>query len=234
MKAVETAKSVIRYACRTLRVTPMHVVLRRLRRYGVRPETLSALEVFGCDGEHHTRELASVVAKLEIWEFGSQWEPILKRRFPRAKIRITDSYAEMETTPHRYDLVVIDNSESGFPNHYEHFDLFPSIFRALANPAVIIVNLMPRAELGDQARLEHRRAFYKTAHPTNIPLDDMARTYRGHAAQHGWTVPWIFYQWRLRFSLWSPPLYYAVMRLERAPARGPEPGIPTNGKEADF
>ena len=75
MKTEDKLKAVARYSYRTSRLTPMHKVFKRLEQYGVDPRTLDALEVFGCDGEHHTRDIASVVATLEIWKSGLDMNP---------------------------------------------------------------------------------------------------------------------------------------------------------------
>jgi hypothetical protein len=214
MKMGDKLKAVARYLFRTSRLTPMYKVFRRLARYGVDPRTLDALEMFGCDGEHHTRDIAAVVATLEIWEIGPQYEPILRKRFPKADIKITDSYVEIKRTAKQYNLVVVDNNDVAH-NHYEHFDLFPSIFRILTEPAILILNVTPKLKVHPAELLRQRKSFYKAADPTDITFDEMANVYRTLVAQSGWAVEWMFFERRWTFSVRLDPLYYAVLKLKR-------------------
>ncbi len=212
---VDKLKPVVRYLARTLRLTPMHRILRRFKWYGINPKTLIALELFGCDGEHHSRDIVSVVAKLEIWEFGPQYESILKQRFPKSEIKITDSYVEIERTPRKYDMVVADNSFSVSSNHYEHFDMFPAIFRVLNDPATIILNIFPKSQLKDSEWLRQRQVFYKAANPAHVTFDEIENTYRNLAEENGWIMEQIFFERRWSFNLSSPPFYYGVLKLRR-------------------
>ena len=142
MQVVDKVKGLVRFTFRSLRMTAIHKVFRRLKRSGVNPELLDTLEVFGCDGEHHTRDVASIVAHLEIWEFSSKYEPILKSRFPKAEIKITDSYVEIQRTTKKHNLVLVDNSEVAH-GQYEHFDLFPAVLQVLAEPAILVLHVSP-------------------------------------------------------------------------------------------
>lgn len=211
---IDKLKPGVRYLLRTLRLTPMHRVLRRLKWYGINPKTLNALEVFGCDGEHLTRDIASVVAKLEIWEFGPEYEAILKRRFPKSEIKITDSYVEIERTPRKYGLVVVDNHVGVISNHYEHFDMFPAIFRVLNDPAIIILNVLSKIQQKDSEWLTQRQLFYKAANPARITFDEIENTYRNLAKENGWTVEQIFFERRWSFDLSDPLCYYGALKLK--------------------
>lgn len=85
-----------------LRLSPMHNLFRRLNSHGVDPKTFNALEVFGSNGQNHTKDIDSVVARLEIWEIRPETEPVLKQRFPQSEIKITDSYAEIKKVSKKY------------------------------------------------------------------------------------------------------------------------------------
>ncbi|HSL47027.1 MAG TPA: hypothetical protein VK897_26555 [Anaerolineales bacterium] len=190
----------------------MHRTLRHLQQFELNPKTFSALEVFGGAGQNHTPDIADVVDTLEIWERRPEMEPILRKRFPDSTIKITDSYEEMSRTPRRYDLVVVDNFKKAL-HHYEHFDLFPAVFRVLNNPAVIILNVIPKVKDRDPERLRQRQAFYNCSSPANIPPDQMLNTYRRLAAQNGWVMEDSFFTRRWTFSLTGDTFYYATLIL---------------------
>lgn len=214
MKVANMLRAGAKSLRRTLRLSPMHKVFRRLSRYGVDPRTFNALEVFGGGGQSHTKDIASVVPRLEIWEILPQMESVLKRTFPQSEIKITDSYVEIQRVPKKYDLVVVDNSSTAF-DHYEHFDLFPIIFRVLNDSAVVILNVIPRVRTKHPERLKRRQAFYSATDPTNISFREMADTYRIVAEQNGWTMEQFFCERRWILSLGQDTAYYGVLKLKR-------------------
>jgi hypothetical protein len=212
MKAVDLLRVTLKTSRRKLKLSPMYKILRRFKQQGLDPKTLNALEVFGSDGQNHTKDIASVVAGLEIWEIESKHETILRRDFPQAEIKITDSYAEIKQTPQKYGLVIVDNTSVAF-SHYEHFDLFPDVFRVLTNPAMLILNVMPKVLQNNPDRLRQRQLFYNAADPKNISLAEIEQTYRTLAAQYGWLVDWIFFERRWTFYQRKDIVYYAVLKL---------------------
>jgi hypothetical protein len=196
---------------RVLKLSPMFTVFIRLKQRGVRVSTLDALEVFGGVGESHTRDIYSSVASLTIWEIRPEFESILNQRFPKSEIKITNSYLEIMRTTATYNLVVVDNA-SRHGVHYEHFDLFPNIFRILNNPAIMILNVIPKVLLTREMnaqRLRERKRFYNTDDPANISFEEFETTYLALAAQNGWKVEWFFYCRR-----WPSNVYYAVLSLK--------------------
>lgn len=211
-KLADTLKIPAKNLRRMLRISPIYQILRCLHRYGFNPKTFSAPEVFGGTGQNHTRDIASVVQKLDIWELRSEAEAILKRKFPKSVVKITDSYQEITRTPNRYDLVVVDNFKKAL-NHYEHFDLFPAIFRVLNDSAVIILNITPKVRTFDPERMQQRQIFYNTISPSNISFDQMRDCYRLLALQNGWTVDHFFTIRRWTFSLSKDKVYYAALVL---------------------
>jgi hypothetical protein len=207
---------------RRLRLSPTYRVFRRLRRCGVQPEQLHALELFGCDGKNHTIDIASLVGSLEIWDIEPGVEAELKRLFPQAQVKITDSYREIHHTPNTYDLVVVDNVPDVAFNHFEHFDLFPSIFRVLNDPAILLINVIPNMIKGQRhpqaaERLRERQRFYQAADPAQLSFSEIEQTYRRWAEQSGWQVEQLFFERRWTFPSELDVVYYAVLKLSRQP-----------------
>jgi hypothetical protein len=137
---------------RALRLSLMHFVFRRLRRLGLRPEIFQTLETFGGTGVNHTPDIYATVAQLDIWDVNPGRRPMLQQKFPRANITIGDSYVAVRQVAKRYDLVVLDAGER-MGDRYEHFEMFPYIFRALKPRAVLILNETPRINDPDPERL---------------------------------------------------------------------------------
>ena len=208
-------KSLVRYVSRTTKITPICQIFRQLQRDGFVSETMHVLELFGCDGEHHTRDIAAAVGQLTIWEYGTQYEPILKRRFPHAAIQITDSYQELKRTVEKFDVVIADNHIGEVGGHYEHFDIFPAVFDVLADHAVIIVNVVPAVNSADSDWLARRKAFYSAENATAVTFAEMSCTYGQLASSNGWRPERIFYKRRWRFNFSESPFYYCVIQLQR-------------------
>ena len=96
-----------------LGLLPIQRILAEGSRRGASVEQFRALEVFGCTGERLTKHYAPLVRSVEVWEINPSLEPALRRNVPTATVRITDSFAEIKTTPSRFDLVVVDNPVGG-------------------------------------------------------------------------------------------------------------------------
>lgn len=204
-----------KYVRRIMKLSPMHQMLRCLKKYDVTPAKLSSLEVFGCIGNVHTMDLASIVNDLEIWEINPEYEVHLKRRFPKSEIKITDSYEEIKRCSKKFDLVVVDNP-SVAKDHYEHFDLFPHIFEILNNVAIIILIVMPKISLySSDEWLKKRRSFYNSTSQNNIYLNEMEKKYINLAEQNGWHVNKLFFLSRSFFSKRKNTIYYAFMLLSK-------------------
>jgi hypothetical protein len=211
---------------RTLGFSPMQKVLRELRRRGVVLSQLRVLEVFGEDGSKHVQDYARLVRSVEIWEIDPQMEQPLKRNVPGATVRIVDSYEQMKKTDSRFDLIAIDNFPEAISfGRWEHFDLFPDIFRICSNSAILVSNVMPKYDdehrryFGEvfnrddvPAHIAARRAFYRTENGENIDRDQMMGVYRAMAEASGFEVEWHFFQPRRYID-------YLVFKVRRrAPA----------------
>jgi hypothetical protein len=205
---------------RGLNLSPMQKVLKQLRRRNVSLKRLHVLDVFGGDGKLQTRDYASQVGSLEVWEIEPECEASLRQNLPRAEIKITDSYQEIKNTTKKYDLIVIDNSPACANNaHYEHFDLFPDIFRLANDTSIIILNSIPQTDRLAKARypdifnpehLASREGFYQTNRPENIPLTRMVERYTQLCRENGFAVEWYFPQRRGHTCV-----YYLVLKIVR-------------------
>jgi len=190
-----------RLAKRVLRgPTAMERVLQELSNHGVCVAKLRALEVFAGEGTIQTVEYAAQVGDLELWEIRPQCEAALRRNFPKANVKITDSFQEITTTANRYDLIVVDNPMSVYAGEYcEHFQLFPSIFRICAGNAALVLAVIPRLSkrfharypyLFSQKHLAGRSNFYGTEHPEDVSIEKMLNTYQRLAEQSGMNIDW--------------------------------------------
>jgi len=201
MNPLSKAKCLARDLRRTLGFSPMQAVLRKLRVHGVPVSAVDALEVFGCDGNGHVKDYANQVASLEVWDISPGHEPLLRRNFPAATVRICDSYRELQSALRRYGLIVIDNSPVYRP-HIEHFDLFGSVLNAAADKLVLVVNIIP--EVNDAVRrrypvmaepdvIARRSSFYSVPDGASVSLERIVETYesllkeKGFVSQH-WFV----------------------------------------------
>lgn len=179
---------------RLLQITPTQQIFKDIEKKGVVLKGMKALEVFGGTGEVHTRDYASKVGSLEVWEIDLERENLLRKNLPQAKIKITDSFEEIKRTPNKYDIVVIDNYASFCGNYCEHFDLFPAVFRILEDSAIIILNVTPNvyesAKERYQDHLKRRKSFYKTERPENISFDEMIQIYDRLIQENGYHLRW--------------------------------------------
>jgi len=169
---------------------PIQLVLRDMAERGIKVRELVALEVFGGEGRLYTQDLAEAVASIEAWEIDPTRCKRLAQRIPSAKVRVTDSIKEMNTCDRQFSLVSADNSPSNFgreKEYCEHFDIFPDIFRLLMDPAVLILDVIPKAGpvakrfrpgLFNDRQLARRRKFYGTETPENISIEEYEQTRR--------------------------------------------------------
>ena len=194
-------RNVLRPVRRSLGLSPMQKVLRRLRARGINLRSLRALELFGGSGAYHTVDYADKVGGLEVWEIDPQLESSLRANLPNATIRIVDCYTELGRTPDRFDFVIVDNPMSTYGGHCEHFDLFPDIFRVVSAQAVLILDVIPLVPpvalkrfpyLFNEEQRQRRSEFYKTTVPDNLSSETIVSAYRQRAELAGFEVEWSF------------------------------------------
>lgn len=171
-------------------ITPFQRVFRELERRGVALARCRALDVFAGDGSLHTVDWAPRVGSVELWERNSTCRAPLQHRFPEAEIRIVDSFTEVHRRDATFDLIVVDDGKPPGSWAGEHFALFPHLFRLLASPGVLVVNVVPRMRVVMPENLALRGVFYGTDHPEQISLAEMARTYETRAAASDLRMVW--------------------------------------------
>ncbi len=193
-------RSAARNVRRMLGLSPMQSVMREFQGRGVRLGDLRALECFAFDGHMHTVDYAPSVRALEVWEINKGHEAALRRTFPTAVVRITDTYRQVEESTDRFSLIVVDNSPV-HGAHIEHFDLFPNIFRLAADTCYMVLDTIP--ELNDSVRIAYpemfrestlgaRKAFYGVDDPERVTAGRMEEVYVTMARRAGFSVSWSF------------------------------------------
>lgn len=202
---------------RALRLSPMHLILKQLRQQGFRPEAFQTLEAFGGTGVSHTPDIYGTVAELDIWDVSPARQSLLRQKFPRAKTMVVDSYLAMQQVAKTYDLVVLDSGER-MGGRYEHFEMFPYVYRALKPRAVLILNETPVIKDTDPERLRQRREFYQVNDAANVSWDQVRDTYRRLSAQNSYQLEHIFFERRWVFALTDDPMYYCIMLLRALPS----------------
>lgn len=169
-----------------------------------------------------TRDYAPFVNSLEAWEIEPSYERTLRKNLPEAIVRMVDSYEQLAVTESQFGLVVADTWTEMFGGHCEHFELFPKVFRALDDSAILILNIMPVWKVGQykNEHLRRRRDFYQREDVANIPIDSMVGVYEKLAKQNGFGIKWWFitdrylmYRLRRRGKKWR--LCYLVLELEK-------------------
>jgi hypothetical protein len=214
--------------------SPIERVLEKIEKRDVHLKTLDALEVFGRDGKWQATCYGPLVNSLEIWEIQEKYREALKTNLPGAEVKITDSFQEIRRTTKKYSLVVIDNSMGTYlddpipggvvTTYCEHFELFPDVFQVLKDSAILIVNVIPWAnvasrekypDLFNKTQLERRAQFYNTTSPDDISLEKLEETYQQLAKQNGFNLDWSFSEQRGGTGI----VYYLVLKISRQPAR---------------
>jgi hypothetical protein len=196
---------------------PIQMILRELRKRSINPGDLDALEVFGYTGEYHTKFYAPYVRSLDVWEIDKNCEVQLRLNLPTANIKITNSFEEIKTSKKKYNLIVVDNPNSMYEGHCEHFDLFPDIFSITENQAILIIDVIPEVTSKDirnfpglfsEKHLMVRKEFYKTANPAHLSCEEIVHTYKSLCEASGYNLDWCFFQKRTS-------VYYLVCRILR-------------------
>jgi hypothetical protein len=122
---------------RARKSTPILEVFERIRVRApfVRPKVI---ELFCGNGKGPAREYAPLCESLEGWEISNESAIDFKQNIPSATVKVCDIYAAISNYDgDRFDVVIVDNSFLKAPM-FEHFDLFPDIYR-LMNPTCFVV-----------------------------------------------------------------------------------------------
>ena len=203
---------------RGIGLSPTQKVFREIRRRGVDTRRLAALEVFAGTGFTHTIDYARLVGSLELWELSRERERALRTHFPRAIVRITDTFEEVRRTKKKFGLIVVDNTVTTYGDGYvEHFDLFPDLFRIADDACIMLLNVcpkLPERQRTDPRRIARRAEFYETATPHDISWDRIVGAYARLMVRHGFALDWQF----ARPRAYRESICYLAMRIVRSAA----------------
>jgi len=95
------------------------------------------LELF-CGTGDNANEYGAMCESIEAWDNNESKARSFKERVSQATVRVCNVFEVLTGyKEHRFDVVIIDNSVLTSPR-YEHFDLFPGIYR-LMNPTCFVV-----------------------------------------------------------------------------------------------
>ena len=195
---------------------PMREIVRRLEaEFALSLSEVVALELFAREGDWQTVSYAPYVKTLEAWEINPQFYEGLKRNLPNAKIKITDTWKEIRTTPQKYDFIVADTPQGIYGEngeHCNHFGLLPDIFRIANDGCVIVlnVNVEPYNFREDSGWWKRRKEYYKTEHPERLNLTEVVQHYEGICRENDVRLEWSFFQQR-----YVDFLCYFVMRIQK-------------------
>src|SRR5262249_38675814 len=140
----------------------------------------------------------------------------------------------MQTTTKQFDFVVLDTPLQPFGGHYEHFELFPALFRVLSNSAIIVLNIVPeidRKALDDypgvfsDSHLRKRAEFYRTTEPEKLSVQEMVDVYERVLRQAGFALNWFFLKERTILS-------FLVLKVTRNLAAPEAPCTPSPARSS--
>lgn len=185
----------------------------------VRPR---ALELFCGPGASQAKEYAPLCEYFEGWEIMEDRAAEFKRNFPQATVKVCDVYKEIaEYRGEKFNVIMVDNSLLTAPR-FEHFGIFPDIYRLMAPVCFVILTVCPDpfsyAEPRKEALVKAfgnkvndfmldwdkaRDAFYqltamdsknlpKPPPVSSVKLDSMEGIYREKFEAAGFNVPYVF------------------------------------------
>lgn len=217
---IKKIKSAFWETRRSLKMIPIIKEMEEIKKRGVPLDRMRALEMFGGYGNQITKDYEPYFKELEIWEIDPGCEPSLRKNFPKAKIKIGDSYAMLKESDSKVDFVIADTALSDNPN--EHFKLFPDLFRVLNNSAIVILNTVPEihSKALSKVQSDNRKSFYKTDNPLNIPMEKMIEKYTELCSDNSFRIKWWFindryFLYGLRKSSIKRRLVHLIMFLEK-------------------
>lgn len=103
---------------------------------------LCVLEPFAGDGLSQIVNYAYMpwVARIVGWEMDPMRASVLMKVIPGSEVKTCDAYKEVHKLTPSFDVIVIDNNLVQAPT-FEHFDLFPAIFKGLKDESFIIISV---------------------------------------------------------------------------------------------
>jgi len=102
---------------------------------------LAVFEPFAGDGLTQAVSYAYIswVERLVGWEIDPLKAAVLKKVIPAADVKVCDAFKEVHKLAPTFDVILIDNNIVQVP--FEHFDLFPAIFKGLKDESFLIISV---------------------------------------------------------------------------------------------
>lgn len=195
----------------------MENILEKLSERRVDLSSMDCLEPFGGTGEYTSKIYQNLVKSLEVWEINKDAEETLKNNLPKAKIKITDSFKEIDKINKKYDMILMDNPMYIFNGHCEHFDMYIKIFDIMRDDAIIIFDIIPNLNHGvhnkkyiTQEYLLCRKLFYGVKEPYNISLNNMIERYEQIANKNRFSIEWYFIEEKTKDNI-----QYLVLKIKK-------------------
>ncbi len=191
--------------------TALKLNIITIKDYGFWPKKLIALDAFCQTGLQWTRVFSDEAKYLEMWDINAEAIKFAKKEFPKANVNCGDSIdAIMNNKLHRKDFnfVLIDSPVPFmYPDgSFEHFKFFDSIFKNIANEAVIMMDVVPNIETM-LAKHPHpkefsdkwaaaRNQFYNVSNGAIVLPLQMTEIYKNKVEALGYTCKLVTYNAR--------------------------------------
>ncbi len=200
----------------------MKKLCSELIKYGIGLSSRDAIELFAREGDWQTHVYAHMVKSLELWEIDAKCKAKLKKNFPTAAVKITDSIKELKTSfsfNKKYGFIVIDNPQAcyGPGNCYcEHFDIITEIHKIAQDDVVVIFNVNKEPFNYDASPewKKRRDGFYKLKDTSKIPMKFFMKFYKELFKKQGFEAVLCFDVSREELEH-NDYLYYLVFHLKK-------------------
>lgn len=191
--------------------TALKLNILTLKDYQLWPEKVIALDAFCQTGLQWTRVFSDEVEYLEMWDINPEAIQYAKKEFPKAVVTCGNSIDAMincSFTRTDFNFVLID---SPLPYMYEdgtfeHFKFFDSIFKNIADNAVIIMDVIsniqtmldrhPQTQEFTDKWVKARQDFYNVSDGKLILPNNMTEIYKQKVEQLGYKTKLITYNAR--------------------------------------
>ena len=194
--------------------SPLKLKILTLKDYNLWPEKVIALDTFSQTGLQWTKIFASETHYLEMWEINEEAVKYARKEFPNAKVIQGDTISAFRNQSFGrkdFNFIVIDNPVpfQFDDNSFEHYGFFDSLFKIIADKAIVIFNAIPylhnilKAHPCDQKFIdkwaEARKIFY--SHPDGISInpDYLLNVYRTKINQSGYSIDYLSYDARNQY-----------------------------------